>query len=639
MILNNISEFIDILNNSIDLTFLVGAGCSIESPSNLPGGTQMMEEIIKYSCCESEINTLIEVIRKNEIRFESLIEIIQHNYDRNLKTLEFYSQCQYPNKTHFFLANMITRGNQVMTTNFDNLIELALKNILNEEGAIKPIIKKDDFNRAINENNIFNDNLYLIYKLHGSINNCITQEDTRNSIIATISSLGKNNQYNDNFILPDYKKSIFDKLINNRTLIVLGYSGSDDFDIIPSLLETEEIQRIIWIDHENLSVQDAVLKGFMDINSSGISDTLDEFLLKIQLNHESAKIYRLKVDTSKLLDHIDISYNGISEISFNLTPNEWFETQISLIEIYKKIFITLKLFTILNNNEKEIVLSKKLISEACKMLDLEILYQAYNSLGLSYINFGKYKKAKIYYKRNYKVLSSVNMPPYILAKTHSGLGLIYTKSGKYEKACQKFNDALEILDANNMEENKSIILNNLAYVLDELGDVDASKEKLEEGLQIDRQTGNIEGRISKLINFAKIYTDKQRFSDAHHFLQDALNISKGTKNIRQIIQVYNDIGNVYFNSEDLYNSGKNYLRAEDLLSKTNYIEGEYEVYHNFACYFDKIGDPLCCYFASQFSNEALKKLGLNNRSKIERSERELTMLRRTLDQIGLDFII
>ena len=104
MILNNISEFIDILNNSTELTFLVGAGCSIESPSNLPGGTQMMEEIIKYSCCESEINTLLEVIRKNEIRFESLIEIIQHNYDKNLKTLEFYSQCQYPNKTHFFFS-------------------------------------------------------------------------------------------------------------------------------------------------------------------------------------------------------------------------------------------------------------------------------------------------------------------------------------------------------------------------------------------------------------------------------------------------------------------------------------------------------------------------------------------------------
>ena len=51
MILNNISEFIDILNNSTELTLLVGAGCSIESPSNLPGGSQMMEEIIKYSCC------------------------------------------------------------------------------------------------------------------------------------------------------------------------------------------------------------------------------------------------------------------------------------------------------------------------------------------------------------------------------------------------------------------------------------------------------------------------------------------------------------------------------------------------------------------------------------------------------------
>ena len=93
---------------------------------------------------------------------------------------------------------------------------------------------------------------------------------------------------------------------------------------------------------------------------------------------------------------------------------------------------------------------------------------------------------------------------------------------------------------------------------------------------------------------------------------------------------------MYFESNDLYNAGNNYLKAESLLSKTTYLEGEYEVFNNFANYFEKIGDPLYCYFAAQISYEVLKNLGLNNLSEINRIEQNLTRLRELLDQMGFE---
>ncbi|UCD01822.1 MAG: hypothetical protein JSV23_02040 [Promethearchaeota archaeon] len=40
----------DLLLKNRDLTFLVGAGCSVDKPSCLPAGRAMMDSIIIYTC-------------------------------------------------------------------------------------------------------------------------------------------------------------------------------------------------------------------------------------------------------------------------------------------------------------------------------------------------------------------------------------------------------------------------------------------------------------------------------------------------------------------------------------------------------------------------------------------------------------
>ena len=77
----------DLINEEEKLTFLVGAGCSVDAPSCLPAGRKMIEDIVKYTCAESEIQKILD---REELRFEQLIEIVRNILDKELKIIDFY---------------------------------------------------------------------------------------------------------------------------------------------------------------------------------------------------------------------------------------------------------------------------------------------------------------------------------------------------------------------------------------------------------------------------------------------------------------------------------------------------------------------------------------------------------------------
>ena len=67
----------DLFLKDQNLTFLVGAGCSVDPPSLLPAGKPMTEALIKYTCAKSEIQNILKL---EGLRFEALVEIIRDNF-------------------------------------------------------------------------------------------------------------------------------------------------------------------------------------------------------------------------------------------------------------------------------------------------------------------------------------------------------------------------------------------------------------------------------------------------------------------------------------------------------------------------------------------------------------------------------
>ena len=72
-------------------TFLVGAGISMDPPSNMPSARQIVKGLLDLCAPEEEIDNLLSL---DMLRFELVVEKIQEAYDEDLKFLDFYSKNQ-----------------------------------------------------------------------------------------------------------------------------------------------------------------------------------------------------------------------------------------------------------------------------------------------------------------------------------------------------------------------------------------------------------------------------------------------------------------------------------------------------------------------------------------------------------------
>ncbi|TFH30566.1 MAG: hypothetical protein E4G98_01805, partial [Promethearchaeota archaeon] len=247
---SNFDDFVRmaIFSSEHQFTFLVGAGISMNPPSCIPSAVQFVKTILDLCIPPEEIEAIMKL---PHLRYELLIEKFKIYFDEKLHFLDYLELIKQPNLIHFFLASAMLYKNYVVTTNFDFLIEEALRKILltTEEYQITPVITREDFDRDFSPYDAVSQDLYPIYKIHGSKKNIITGEDTTGSLVTTMGSLGKDRGIGETFALEGFKQQPFYNLIKGRSLIVMGYSGSDDFDIAPILKALPRIEQLIWIEH------------------------------------------------------------------------------------------------------------------------------------------------------------------------------------------------------------------------------------------------------------------------------------------------------------------------------------------------------------------------------------------------------
>ncbi|MCJ7650121.1 MAG: hypothetical protein MUP85_16040, partial [Candidatus Lokiarchaeota archaeon] len=137
-------------------------------------------------------------------------------------------------------------------------------------------------------------------KIHGSKWDCIKGRLTKNSLITTISALGKDREKGKTFAIEPYKRNLIDMVMKYRDLVAIGYSGSDDFDIGPMLKEITSVKRIIWIEHDqNLETEEIFKYNPIDISKLMSSLDLskqDSLLLEIA-SKNNIEVYKIKTNT------------------------------------------------------------------------------------------------------------------------------------------------------------------------------------------------------------------------------------------------------------------------------------------------------------------------------------------------------
>jgi len=562
----------DLINPNAKLTFLVGAGCSMDPPSCLPIGEKMMKAIIEYTCAESEIEKILEL---DDLRFEQLVEIVRDRLDKELKIIDYYGRCEFPNIQHFFLAEMIKNGHFVMTTNFDFLIEYALQETGVSKEQIVPVITRDDFEKFQDPYELFEQGKKAIYKVHGSTKNIITKEDTKNSLVTTIQALGSNKEGENVFQLESFKQPAFINLTKDRSLVVMGYSGSDDFDIVPTL-KVLSIPNIIWISHSrDIEIGNEEMHE-IDVTANSALDELDKKLMEMK---QAEHIYCVNVNTSSMVKYLLKSKPTLNSEYFSIKPSDWLENKLNVPSEMMKYFIPYRIYADFNMYDDTFRCSEKILQLALKSKDKFWEAIALNNLGETYRAQGKYPEALKRYEEALLInekLRRLNGKATCL----SNIGSIHYLQGNFPKALEQYEEALQIDEQLGNLNGKATDLNNIATIHYIEGNYPKALKRYEEALQISEQLGVLSRKATYLNNIGEVYRTQGNYPEALKRYEEALQIDEKLGNLSGKAARLNNIGEVYRAQGEYPKALEMYEKALQIDESLGYLSGKATALNN-----------------------------------------------------------
>lgn len=207
-----------------DVVFLTGAGISADAPSNGPVGPELARRALSYAFLDETMREVarafeaVEVVPPRSLpRLEAVLDVaVRTHGDKILGELLSDLELAAPNALHAFFRGHASLGGNHLTANFDSLIE--------DGGA--------DFG---------------IVHFHGRM---AAGSDKYTDLGATLSRIERG-------FSADMRTAILRSIAgaSPRTLVVVGYSGLDFFDMDPLVVDSGPdlarlLAEVIWVDHD-----------------------------------------------------------------------------------------------------------------------------------------------------------------------------------------------------------------------------------------------------------------------------------------------------------------------------------------------------------------------------------------------------
>lgn len=406
---------------------------------------------------------------------------------------------------------MIRNGHFVMTTNFDFLIEYALLQLGTGKDEILPVITKADYQNYSSPKELLSEGKKTLYKIHGSTKNIVSEENTKDSLVTTIQALGSHKVGENVFQVEPFKRLLFENNSNGRYLVVMGYSGSDDFDIIPTLKVLKNLRNIIWINYsQNINMGREKIHE-IDSNTDRSLDKLDknlrkitQILLEIRQENHADHVYRVDVNTTEMVKNLLKSKLELSSTNFFIESGDWLENNIKVPDIMMKYYIPYRIYDDFGFYDDALRCSKKILLLAKKSKNEHWKASVLNNMGEIYRAQGSYLKALKRFEEALKIAEQLGDLSY-KATFLNNIGRIYYTQGSYPEALKHFEEALQIAEELGDSIGKAIRLNNIGNIYHDQGNYPEAFKRYEEAMQTDEQLENLREKATCFNNIGAIY--------------------------------------------------------------------------------------------------------------------------------------
>ncbi len=609
----------DIFQPEDDLCFLVGAGISVDKPCSLPTGYEFMRSALHRLIPEEEQENIIALMDPDRegsrgpgdfLRFEQLLQYLQGWFDPDLHFLDCFADLSTPNLNHLFLAYMIKSHHLVFTTNFDSMIEHALLETRTPKPQIFPIIHKEDWEKHVKENDC------CVYKLHGSLIDYRTMNDCRETIQATLEQIAQMKEGNI-FTLEAWKRNVLQAAVQTHNLVVSGYSGLDDFDILPTLWSIPSPRKLIWINHApSVDVQDAMV-NVIRTTSPNMSTGRDEpsdrtggnllSFVEKGARHPDNVVW-IKVNTSRLVEWLweryihrplplNISFASPSA-SRPLVPDitlselgKWTLTGMILHDRQMRSQCLKALQTALSYShgqwKQEWTRQDALNQYVVETDELKLQSACINNIGVFLLEDNRLDEAAALFKRSLNLTE--RMGDIQGRYTYLGnLGIIYKEQNKLQEALEHFHQALTLAESIGDLQSKSTYLSHIGFIREKQQEPDALQYYME-ALKIDEQLGDMAGKATRLNLIGVLHQNSNSYDKALDLYRQALEIDESLGNLRGTASCLFNIASVAEVQGQLDKAIEYYQRAADVYTVLEDLDGKTDSMEAIADLLDKQG--------------------------------------------------
>jgi len=170
--------------------------------------------------------------------------------------------------------------------------------------------------------------------------------------------------------------------------------------------------------------------------------------------------------------------------------------------------------------------------------------QAYNDMGIVYIDQGKYSEAIDFFNQSMMIRMSL-MDSAGVASLFNKIGIVYQKKGELKNALENQIEALKIYEALNQDLWIGYCLNNIAIVHQNLENLDKSLEFHQRALEYRKKMGDEYGEAGSYGNIANVFVKQKDTASAIQYYEKALSTFRRINNEEGISIMLSNLGNIY----------------------------------------------------------------------------------------------